>query len=308
MLPQFAVPALEALVHAFDVCAVITQPDAPAGRGKTLVQSAVKQAALAHGLPVLQPETLKPPAVVEQLRAYQPDLIVVAAFGQILRKDVLTMPRYGCINVHGSLLPRWRGASPVSAAIAAGDAVTGVTIMAMEAGLDTGPMFSKVETPIRADDTTRSLMERLSTLGADLLLQTLPRIIAGDLTAEPQDQAAVTLCGQLKKEDGRIDWSKPATLIERHIRAMQPWPSAWTTLQGKTLKIIKAEVLANAIEDMPGRVHISKTGLSVHCGAGVLALHELQLEGKKAMSAGDFVRGQAQLEGVVLGAKAPDPA
>jgi methionyl-tRNA formyltransferase len=298
--PQFAVPSLEALIRTQNVVAVITQPDAPAGRGKALTPSAVKLAALGHGLPVLQPESLKPPEVVEQLRAFQPDAIVVAAFGQILRKAVLEMPRHGCINVHGSLLPRWRGASPVSAAIAAGDANTGVTIMAMEAGLDTGPMFSKVETPIRADDTTGTLLERLSFLGADLLAETLPRIFSGELRAQPQSEAEVTGCGQLKKEDGRIDWARPAAEIERHVRAMQPWPSAWTTLHGKTLKVIRAS-LAPRGGGQPGTVGYSKEGgLTVICGDAALVLHEVQLEGKKAMAAGEFARGQQALNGAVL--------
>ena len=300
--PEFAVPSLAVLVAQpeHQIVAVVTQPDAPAGRGKQLAQSPVKQWALAHGLPVLQPPSLKPPEVVEELRAYQPDVIVVAAFGQILRRAVLDMPPHGCVNVHGSLLPRWRGASPVSAAIAAGDTVTGITIMRMDIGLDSGPMLSKRAEAIRADDTTGSLMARLALVGADLLVETLPGYLQGSLVSEAQDTTQVTLCKQIKKEEGRIYWQRSAIDIDRHVRAMLPWPSAFTLLNGKLLKIGRAEIRDRRISDVLGMIHVEKNTILVQCGEGVLQLLEVQPEGKKMMLAADFARGQVNLNGAVL--------
>lgn len=302
--PQFAVPALEQLTEHYDVVAVVTQPDAPAGRGKHLVQSAVKQFALSKGLPVLQPDSLKPAEVVEQLRGYHPDCIVVAAFGQILRKPVLELPRYGCINVHGSLLPRWRGASPISAAIAAGDEATGITIMRMDVGLDSGPLLSKRAEPIGPEDTTATLMERLSHIGADLLIDTLPKYFAGELTPEGQDESLVTLCRQLKKEEGRIDWGTSAVEVERHVRAMTPWPGAFTTLDGKQLKILKSRVgmQMDRMLRPPGNLFLQRgKELLVACNGGTLELLEVQQEGKKVTPAADFARGHAALLGSLLG-------
>lgn len=300
--PEFAVPSLAVLVAQpeHQIVAVVTQPDAPAGRGKQLAQSPVKQWALAHGLPVLQPPSLKPPEVVEELRAYQPDVIVVAAFGQILRRAVLDMPPHGCVNVHGSLLPRWRGASPVSAAIAAGDTVTGITIMRMDVGLDSGPMLSKRAEAIRADDTTGSLMARLALVGADLLVETLPGYLQGSLVSEAQDTTQVTLCKQIKKEEGRIYWQRSAIDIDRHVRAMLPWPSAFTLLNGKLLKIGRAEIRDRRISDVLGMIHVEKNTILVQCGEGALQLLEVQPEGKKMMLAADFARGQVNLNGAVL--------
>ena len=300
--PEFAVPSLAVLVAQpeHQIVAVVTQPDAPAGRGKQLAQSPVKQWALAHRLPVLQPPSLKPPEVVEELRAYQPDVIVVAAFGQILRRAVLDMPPHGCVNVHGSLLPRWRGASPVSAAIAAGDTVTGITIMRMDVGLDSGPMLSKRAEAIRADDTTGSLMARLALVGADLLVETLPGYLQGSLVSEAQDTTQVTLCKQIKKEEGRIYWQRSAIDIDRHVRAMLPWPSAFTLLNGKLLKIGRAEIRDRRISDVLGMIHVEKNTILVQCGEGVLQLLEVQPEGKKMMLAADFARGQVNLNGAVL--------
>jgi methionyl-tRNA formyltransferase len=298
--PQFAVPSLAKLMEHYEVVAVVTQPDAPAGRGKHLTQSPVKQLAQSAGLPVLQPESLKPPDVVEQLRSYAPDCIVVAAFGQILRKPVLEMPKFGCINVHGSLLPRWRGASPVSAAIAAGDAVTGITIMQMDVGLDNGPMLSKREEAIRPDDTTGSLMERLSHMGAELLIETLPKYLAGEIAPQPQDESLVTHCRQIRKEEGAIDWGKSAIELERHVRAMQPWPGAFTTLNGKRLKILSTLRSVHSTQNVPGTIAIQKNGVFVQCGNGGLELVEVQPEGRKAMPAADFARGQPGLNGAML--------
>jgi methionyl-tRNA formyltransferase len=302
--PAFAVPSLAALVDGgYDVVAVVTQPDAPAGRGKTLSQSSVKQFALSRGLRVLQPESLKPLDIVEQLRSYQPDLIIVAAFGQILRQNVLDLPKHGCINVHASLLPRWRGASPISAAIAAGDEVTGVTIMLMEAGLDSGPILSQRSEPIHPDDTTGALTERLAHIGAALLVETLQRYLSGKITPQRQDESRVTLAGRLKKQDGRIDWTRSAVEIERHVRAMQPWPSAFTSWQGRQLKVLKSQVTnhESRVIGPPGAVHAQSNKVIVQCGEGVLELLEVQPEGKRAMNADDFARGQPRLDGDVLG-------
>ena len=294
--PQFAVPALDALAQHHNVVAVITQPDAPAGRGRTLTASPVKQYALQHNLPVLQPESLKPPEVVASLRKYAPEAIVVAAFGQILRRDVLVLPPHGCINVHASLLPRWRGAAPISAAIAAGDTTTGITIMLMEAGVDSGPILSQRSEPIHADDTTATLTERLSTLGATLLTETLPRWLAGEISPQRQDETQVTTCSQIKKEDGRIDWSRGASEIERHVRAMIPWPVAWTTWQGKQLQIKRACLWSQSAPatQAPGTLIAAGNALGVQCGEGVLELLEVQLEGKRSLPAADFIRGQHQ--------------
>jgi methionyl-tRNA formyltransferase len=305
--PAFAVPSLAALVaHGYKVVAVVTQPDAPAGRGKALKQSAVKQYALQHGVPVLQPETLKPSEVVDQLKALEPDLIIVAAFGQILRQNVLDIPRYNCINVHASLLPHWRGASPISAAIAHGDAVTGITIMIMEAGLDSGPILSQREIPIGHDDTTGTLTESLAKVGGELLIETLPKWVAHEITPKKQDEARVTLAGRLKKEDGKLDWSKGVQALERHVRAMTPWPGAYSTWQGKQLKVLRAAINMNAEHSKRklanGTVVVERNHVNVQCSNGLLRLVEVQLEGKRAMNADDFARGQPAFAASVLGA------
>jgi methionyl-tRNA formyltransferase len=211
------------------------------------------------------------------------------------------MPKFGCINVHGSLLPRWRGASPVSAAIAAGDAVTGITIMQMDVGLDNGPMLSKREEAIRPDDTTGSLMERLSHMGAELLIETLPKYLVGEIAPQPQDESLVTHCRQIRKEEGAIDWGKSAIELERHVRAMQPWPGAFTTLNGKRLKILSTLRSMLSTQNVPGTIAIQKNGVFVQCGNGGLELVEVQPEGRKAMPAADFARGQQDLHGAILG-------
>lgn len=303
--PQFAVPSLQTLIahpEIGEVVAVVTQPDAPAGRGNVLTQSPVKQLALQHGLPVLQPASLKPADEVAKLRDLRPDVIIVAAFGQILRRDVLDLPPHQCINVHASLLPRWRGASPISAAIGAGDPNTGVTIMLMALGLDSGPMLSQRALPIEPHHTTGTLTPALAQLGADLLVETLPRWLNGEITPQPQDEALVTHCRTLKKEAGRLDWSRSAADLERHIRAMSPWPAATTTWQGKNLKILRAAP-ALQLDRMlrpAGQVFAQGKQVLVACGGGVLELLDVQLEGKKATSAGDFARGQREFVGAIL--------
>ncbi|MFW6164513.1 MAG: methionyl-tRNA formyltransferase [Planctomycetota bacterium] len=230
--PDFAVPSLTALHDAHHVVGVVTQPDRPAGRGRDLHQSAVKRAAVERGLPVFQPPSLRTPEAVARLAEWKPEVIVVAAFGQILTEEVLELPPYGCLNVHASLLPRWRGAAPVAAAILAGDEVTGVTIMKMDAGLDTGPILAQRREPIRADDTRTALTQRLSLLGAELLAETLPAYLAGELVPQPQDDEA-TLAERLRKADGRLDWSRPALVLDRKIRAFTPWPGTFTFWQGR---------------------------------------------------------------------------
>ncbi|MBU6360999.1 MAG: methionyl-tRNA formyltransferase [Chloroflexi bacterium] len=303
--PQFAVPSLQTLIdhpELGELVAVVTQPDAPAGRGNVLTQSPVKQLALQHGLPILQPPSLKPADEVAKLRDLRPDVIIVAAFGQILRRDVLDLPPHRCINVHASLLPRWRGASPISAAIGAGDASTGVTIMLMELGLDSGPMLSQRAVPIEAQHNTGTLTPVLAQVGADLLTETLPRWLCGEIVPQPQDAALVTHCRTLKKEAGKIEWTRPAVELERHIRAMSPWPSASTTWQGKNLKILKAapSVQFDRMLRPPGQVFAQGKQILVACGGGAIELIEIQLEGKKAASAGDFARGQREFVGAVL--------
>lgn len=302
--PAFAVPSLAALVDAgYDIAAVVTQPDAPAGRGKALKPSAVKEFALQHQLNILQPATLKPKEEVERLRELAPDVIVVAAFGQILRQNVLDIPRYNCLNVHASLLPRWRGASPISAAIAAGDAATGITIMIMEAGLDSGPILTQREEAIRYDDTTDTLTSRLAQTGAALLQETLPQWLTHEIAPRKQEAAHVTLAPRLQKEAGKIDWSLHAPAIERHVRAMSSWPSAFTTLQGKQLKVLRAEIGMVDHKDklQNGAVLIDRNHVYVQCGDGLLRLVQVQLEGKRVMNAADFARGHSALAGAVLG-------
>ena len=229
--PEFAVPTLEALADAHQVVGVVTQPDRQAGRGRELRPSPVKEVALERDLPLFQPRTLRTPEAVEQLKGWEPDVIVVAAFGQILRQDVLDLPPHGCLNVHASLLPRWRGAAPVAATILAGDEVTGVTIMKMDAGLDTGPVLERsAPVKIEPDDTRAELKKRLAEVGADLLIRVLPAYLAGDLIPQPQPEAGVTYAEQLRKEDGRIDWQRSAAELDRQVRAFTPWPGVFTTL------------------------------------------------------------------------------
>ncbi len=301
--PGFAVPVLEGLLaEDYSVLAVYTQPDRPAGRGRRPAQSAVKQAALARGLPVLQPARLRGEAVVAGLAEFRPDVIVVAAYGQLLPRAVLGLPRLGCVNVHASLLPRYRGAAPVPAAILAGDRFTGVTIMQMEVGMDTGPVLSRAQIPILARDTTGTLTEKLASIGARLLLDVLPRLERGELTPEPQDGARATYCRPLDKQDGEIDWQQPAVEIWRRVRAFQPWPGAFTTWAGKRLKVVAAVPLPGA-GGQPGRVVAVPQGqaaLGVETGEGVLGLVTVQLEGRRAMSADEFLRGQRHCIGMVL--------
>jgi methionyl-tRNA formyltransferase len=301
--PQFAVPPLERLLASkYQVAAVYTQPDRPAGRGRGLVSSPVKQAAQARGLTVVQPASLKAAGAREQLKGFEPDVIVVAAFGQILPEPVLALPRLGCLNIHPSLLPRFRGASPVASTILAGDDFSGVSIMVMDEGLDTGPVLARAQIPILDRDTTGSLTEKLSRLGAQLLGEVLAGWSRGERTPRPQDESKVTYCSPIAKEEGEIDWRRPAVDIWRRVRAFNPWPGCYTRWWGKTLKIIEVAPLGGERTAGVGRVVAldSKAGFGVGTGDGILAIARVQMEGKKAMSADEFLRGQRGLLGAVL--------
>ncbi|MGD2207603.1 MAG: methionyl-tRNA formyltransferase [Anaerolineae bacterium] len=300
--PEFAVPALQALIEHHRVVGVVTQPDRRAGRGRKLKPSPVKKVALAQKTPLFQPKTLRTPEAAEHLAEWRPDVIVVAAFGQILRKPALELPPHGCINVHASLLPRYRGAAPIPAAILAGDTVSGVTIMRMDEGMDTGPILAQAERPIAPDDTTASLTAKLADLGAELLIETLPGWLSGDLQAQPQNDSQATYCSMLKKKDGFLDWRRSAAHLDRQVRACDPWPSTYTTWQGQRLKVLRARPHPDwQGEGQPGVVILESSELGVVTGQGCLELLEVQLAGKRAMAADTFARGQRGLVGGRLG-------
>ena len=290
--PEFAVGTLEALIHSrHEVVAVVTQPDRPKGRGNAVKFPPVKEAALAHGIPVLQPLKVREPEVVEQLRAFAPDLIAVAAFGQLLPKAILEMPRYGCVNVHASLLPKYRGAAPIQWAVINGEAESGVTTMMMSRGLDKGDMLKKSVVRLDPKETGDSLHDKLAALGGPLLLETIDELEQGTIVRVPQDDAQSSYAPMLTKELGRIDWSKPADELERLVRGLNSWPSAYTRLHGKTLKIWDADVVS-ASGGEPGKVlQADKNGLVIQAGEGALRIVSLQPEGKKRMEADAFLRG-----------------
>lgn len=309
--PQFAIPTLEALARDQQVLAVFTQPDKPAGRGKALTAVPVKIWAQAHSLPIHQPASLrKDAAALQTLRDLKPDVIVVAAYGLILPQNVLDIPPYGCLNVHASVLPRHRGAAPITSAILAGDAETGITIMKMDAGLDTGPLLAVAREPIRSDDTTYSLGERMAIVGAQLLSDTLPKYLRGVIKPQPQPSDGATYSLKIKKKDALIDWSKPAIQIERMVRAYTPWPGAFTFWNGTMLKILAAEVRyeGHGAASLGQVNRLSDGSIGVATGAGLLVLHEIQLAGRKAMKAQDFVRGQASLINAQLTMSNPQSA
>ena len=299
--PAFAVPTLQALTERYPIVGVVTQPNRPAGRGKHLVESPVKQFARRAGLPIIQPQTLRArePDALAQLAAWSPDLIVVVAFGQILKPAVLDLPPQGCVNVHASLLPRHRGAAPIPAALLAGDAETGVTIMRMDVGLDTGPVLAQRVEPIQPDDTTRTLTDRLARMGAELLIEILPDYLAGKLTPQPQDGSRATYAPQLKKGDGHLDFTHPAAELERRVRAFTPWPGAFALWQGQPVKILRAAV-ADQVPGLPGQVAAHDRGPVIICGSGGLLLLEVQPPGKRPMPAADFARGVRHFIGATL--------
>lgn len=297
--PPFAAAALEALAAAgHDIVLVLTQPDRPAGRGMKLTPSAVKQAALARGLPVYQPTSLKTPEAQAELRAVSADVMVVAAYGLILPQAVLEMPRLGCLNIHASLLPRWRGAAPIQRAILAGDAETGITIMQMDVGLDTGAMLAKTAVPIRESDTAASLHDRLAAAGAAAIVGALANYPA--LVPEEQDDAQATYAAKLSKEEARLDWRQPAEALARAVRAFNPAPGAWTGLDGAPLKIWAAQPVPGS--GQPGEVLRAEVDqLVVACGSGALALQEVQPAGGKRMAAAAFLAGRPLARGSRVG-------
>ncbi len=307
--PEFALASLQALCTAgHRPVGVLTRPDRPAGRGRRLTPSPVKAWAVAEGLPVLQPATLKDAAAVAELAALAPDGLIVAAYGLILPPEVLALPPAGCINVHASLLPRWRGASPIQMAVLAGDAVSGVTLMRMEAGLDTGPVYARAETPVGPRETAGELHDRLAALGAGLLAERLPAVLAGRLEAEPQDEAAATYAPRIRREDALIDWSRPAERIDRAVRAYDPWPVCHTRLEGELLRCWRAEPLPaeDGAPALPGVILAAGAeGIDVATGEGVLRLLEVQLPGRRRIAARDLANqrlaNRRRLTGLRLG-------
>ncbi|MCI2245070.1 methionyl-tRNA formyltransferase [Xanthomonas sp. PPL568] len=295
--PDFAVPSLRAAAQRHEVVAVYTQPDRPAGRGRGLTPSPVKLEAVARGIPVLQPQTLRSPETLQALRALQPDLMVVVAYGLILPKAVLAIPTHGCWNVHASLLPRWRGAAPIQRAIEAGDSETGVCLMQMEAGLDTGPVLLSQRTPIGADETGGQLHDRLAALGAQVLADGLGLLRAGlRPVAQPQPEAGVTYAHKLDKAQARLDWQQPAAQLARQVRAFDPWPVAEAMLAGERVRVRGAIALDLAHGQPPGTVlTASKQGIDIACGQGALRLRVLQREGGKAITAADYLNARRDL-------------
>ena len=300
--PDFSVGALEAIIKAgHEVVLVVTQPDKPKGRGKAMQASPVKECALSHGIEVFQPTKIRESENVEYLRKFGADIFVVAAFGQILAKSILDMPKYGCVNIHASLLPKYRGAAPIQWAVINGDEVTGVTTMLMNEGIDTGDMIAKKQVRLAEDETGGSLFDRLADTGAELIVETMKMLEEGTAEFTPQNSEEATHTSMISKELGSIEWSKPAAEIERLIRGLNPWPSAYTRLKGKTFKIWKAQVVEVSSSDKPGTIiKIGKDELLVQTGEGALSLIEVQLEGKKRMDVASFLRGCQIEEGIVL--------
>ena len=291
--PDFAVGTLETLINSeHDVTAVVTQPDKPKGRGGKMMFTPVKEAAVKAGIEVYQPQKVKDAEFIGVLKKLNPDVIVVVAFGQILPKEILELPKYGCINVHASLLPRWRGAAPMQWAILEGDEKTGVTTMQMSEGLDTGDMLLKAETVIEKEDTAETIHDRLSRMGKYLLLETLEKVEKGEIVPQKQDDSLSCYAKMLKKDMGKIDMNWDAAKVERYIRGMNSWPSAYAEFRGKTLKLWRANVLPWNTGHKPGMVvDVLKNSFIVQTGDGCLELLEVQLEGKKRMDAGSFLRG-----------------
>jgi methionyl-tRNA formyltransferase len=314
--PYFAVPALKALIEGsapgsllpegYEIVTVITRPDKPAGRGREVALSPVKQTAQSYGIPIWQPGSFKKQENSQALAAYKADLYIVAAFGQILPQAVLDQPRYGTLNIHASLLPKYRGPDPIASAILQGDKETGVSIMLLDAGIDTGPVLVRHSIPISNDEILGSLTITLAELGAQVLRKALPLWIAGKIQPEPQDDIHATHTHMLQKEDGKMNWEKPAAALARQVRAFMPWPGSYTFWRGKMLKIITAHPYSVEVaHPVPGTVLIREEAghqvLAVVTGSGLLMIKQLQLEGKRAMSAEEFLRGYSQIAGQVLG-------
>ena len=300
--PDFAVGALEEIIKAgHEVTAVVTQPDKPKGRGKEMQISAVKACALSHGLPVFQPVKIKAPEAVEQLRGYEADIFVVAAFGQILSKEILDMPKYGCVNIHASLLPKYRGAAPIQWAVIDGEEETGVTIQQMNEGVDTGDIISQEVVKLDVKETGASLFEKLAVCGAQLIVKTLDEIEKGSITPIKQDDSKSTHAKMLNKEMGKLDFSQDAVVLERKIRGLNSWPSAYTYFNGKTLKIWNADVIEADVSGECGSVcEVTKDSFSIVTGKGLLRVKEVQLEGKKRMEVSAFLLGYPLKKGMVF--------
>ena len=299
--PDFAVSTLEAIYNAgHEITLVVTQPDKPRGRSGKLVPSDVKAWAMEHDLEVFSPDRIKKPENVEFLRKYEADVFVVTAYGQMLSQEILDMPRLGCVNVHASLLPKYRGAAPIQWAVINGDEITGVTTQMMELSCDTGDILQTIEYRIAADETGGSLFERLAGLGGEIAVSTIEALEKGEITRTPQNEAEATHVSMFSKEFGHIDFNKSAVEIERLIRGLNPWPSAYTSLDGKTLKLWAAEVTEENGE--AGTITaVDKSSMTIACGTGSLRILELQLEGKKRMGCGDFLRGYSVEIGAHLG-------
>ena len=303
--PDFSVGALEALIHAgHEITAVVTQPDKAKGRSGHLQFSPVKECAVQHGIPVFQPKKIKTPEAIAELKQYEADVYIVAAFGQILSREILEMPRFGCINIHASLLPKYRGASPINQCIIDGEKETGVTIMQMDLGVDTGDILTQKKVTIDAKETAESLFDKLSQTGAELIVETLSMLERGEITPVKQDESLSSHTKMMDKSLGRIDWTKDAVSIERLVRGLNSWPSAYTLANGKTIKLWSCDVVSgdSINEQKPGTiVSIAKDSFDVACGKGILRVCELQLEGKKCMDTKSFLLGNQWKAGMCLG-------
>lgn len=301
--PDYAACALEALIEAgHEITCVVTQPDKPKGRSGQMQFPPVKECALKHGLNVFQPVKIKTPESIKELKKYEADAFVVAAFGQILSQEILDMPKYGCINIHASLLPKYRGAAPINWCIIDGEKETGVTIMQMDAGIDTGDMLSKVVVPIEEKETAESLFDKLSVAGAKLLIETLPQIEAGTIVPEKQDDSQSNYAKMMQKSLGCIDWTKDAVSIERLVRGLNSWPSAYTYCGEKSVKIWNCDVIEGTSDETPGTiVNVTKDAIDVATGNGLIRILELQLEGKKRMDTKSFLLGNNWQKSMTLG-------
>jgi methionyl-tRNA formyltransferase len=298
--PEFALPTLESLKNQTQIVGVVTQPDRPAGRGREVSSPPVKILADRLGLHVIQPEKLQAPEAMNQLRAWRPEIIVVSAFGQILRPDVLSLPEYGCVNLHASLLPRHRGASPVAAAILAGDPETGITFMKMDPGLDTGPILGQSRLPIGSIDTAESLGRKLSLLAAETLTRLLPVYLRGEIVPRPQEDSLATYAPQLRKEDGLLDFQQPAAILERKVRAFHPWPGAYVLWKGQPLRILEAKAMTGEPAAAAGLTVESSRFPAIHTADGLLVLRKVQPAGKRPMAGDEFLRGAKDFPGQVL--------
>ncbi|MEZ3462811.1 MAG: methionyl-tRNA formyltransferase [Lachnospiraceae bacterium] len=301
--PDFSVGALEALIQAgHEVTAVVTQPDKAKGRSGQMQCSPVKECAVRHGIPVFQPVKIKTPESMEELKKYEADIYIVAAFGQILSREILEMPRFGCVNIHASLLPKYRGAAPINQCILDGERETGVTIMQMDAGIDTGDILTQKKVIIEDKETAQSLFDKLAQAGAELIVETLPMIEKGEITPVRQDERLASHVKMMDKSMGKIDWTQDAACIERLVRGLDPWPSAYTFCQGRSVKIWSSDALTAGHTEQPGTiVAVAKDSFDVACGKGVLRIYELQLEGKKRMDTKSFLLGSQWKAGMLLG-------